>query len=309
MTLITENQSAVSENNGNWPRTILEAYRRWRGPYTVENASALLQEEPLELYNGWLVWKKMTDAKERRIAGIIQEILSIAARAANFAQAYPDQFECEMVSGDIVKPDVCLVSHERFKAKVIGRVPGKDHFLLEGGPELVVEIRSRSNTRKEEAAKRQQYFESGTLVVWDVEPEKQIIWVYEVENPEKAVEYKADSIISCERLLPGWRRTVKDFFTPELSAEQIVGEVAQQWRAESRAEGRAEGLVEGRAEGELAASRKILVRLAQRRFGAENLPADFESRLNNYTSEQLDALVDSVATSATIEEWLASFPA
>ncbi len=38
------------ENSGHWPRTIIEAYSRWRGLYTLYNAETLLQEEPLEFY-------------------------------------------------------------------------------------------------------------------------------------------------------------------------------------------------------------------------------------------------------------------
>ena len=94
---------------GNWPADIGEAYRRYRGPHTIQNAEVLIQEEPLEIYNGWLVWQDMTDAEERRIAAVIQEILSMAARVVNFGQAYPDQFECLMINEDIFKPDVCLV--------------------------------------------------------------------------------------------------------------------------------------------------------------------------------------------------------
>lgn len=51
----------------------------------------------------------MTDAEERRIAATIQVILDIAARAAGFGQAYPDQLECVMVNQDVPKPDVCYL--------------------------------------------------------------------------------------------------------------------------------------------------------------------------------------------------------
>lgn len=56
-----------SDLPGHWPRDLLEAYARDPGPYTLDNAEALLDNEPLELYNGWLVWQEMTDFPERRI--------------------------------------------------------------------------------------------------------------------------------------------------------------------------------------------------------------------------------------------------
>lgn len=76
---------------GHWPRNILEAYARYPGPYTIENAETILAEEPVELYNGWLVWQEMTDVTERRVVATIQAMLDISARKAGFGQALPDQ--------------------------------------------------------------------------------------------------------------------------------------------------------------------------------------------------------------------------
>ena len=52
------------------------ARARARGPYTVENAERYLDEESVELYNGWLVWQEITDAIERRIVNNMQEMLA-----------------------------------------------------------------------------------------------------------------------------------------------------------------------------------------------------------------------------------------
>lgn len=278
-----------------WPRTIGEAYQRGRGPYTLDNAWVLLEEEKLELYNGWLVWQEMTDPKERRIAGTIQEILSLAARAAHFGQAYPDQFECKMKSGDTLKPDVSLISTARFSTRLVKAGPNKEHQVLQGGPELVVEVRSPSNRRSEERRKRRKYFENETLVVWDVDPEQAKVWVYELESQQQPQEYKAEDIITCERLLPGWQHKVADFFALELSAEQVVGQVAAQWREEGREEGQKQALL------------NVLLLQAGIRFGTA-LPADLAAHLNSFSLEQLTGLVTTIATSLSLEDWLATFP-
>lgn len=295
-----------------WPLDRAAAYQRMRGPYTIYNATTLVGEEPLEIFNGWLVWQAITDAEERRIAATIQEILSLAARAIGFGQAYPDQFECVMVNEDIHKPDVCVISKERYERRVEPIEPGGKHLVLKGSPELVVEIRSPSNRRTQERKKRKSYFESGTLVVWDVDYEKRKIWVYELANADNGQEYTEKDEISCEPVLGGWRRRVGDFFSKDLSAEEIVGQVAEQWRAESEAKGRAtgreEGLITGREEGELVALRKVLLRQAYRRYGKAKFGADLEARLNRYNASQLVDLADNIATSLNLEEWLASFP-
>ena len=287
-----------------WPTNILEAYRRSRGIYTAANVGVLLAEEPLELFNGWLVWKKMTDAEDRRIASIIEVIVTLAARHLGFGQTYPDQLECVMINGDTFKPDVSLISDANFDKLVQPVAPGREHKIFKGGPDLVVEIRSPSNTRQEERRKRQIYFESGTQVVWDVDPKKQRMIVYEVENPDKGIEYPSKAEISCERLLPGWRRPVRDFFSKTLTAEDMAGDAAKQWRAESRAEGEALG----RAEGELDAIRKIISRQLRLRFGLEFVPAELEARLRGYNGEQLTDLVDKLMVSSSLEEWQSHFP-
>jgi hypothetical protein len=150
-----------------WPDDIEDAYRRASGPYTIANAITLIEEEPLELFNGWLVWQEMTNAEERRIAA-----------------------------------------------------------------------------------------------------------------------------------------KVADFFSKNLSAEQIVGEAAQQWRAESEEKGRDVG----REEGELEALRKVLLRQASRRYGVANLPADLETKLREYNTDQLIELADGIAVGLNLKDWLASFP-
>ncbi len=301
-TSAAQKQSLMTKDGSEWPRTILEAYARERGPYTLENADALLEGEPLELYNGWLVWQALTDFEERRIATNMLVILDLAARTTGFGQGYFDQVECEMVSEDVFKPDFCLVSKERAKNSL--KITGpNDRQVLVGGPELAVELRSPPNTRKEEREKRRQYFENGTLVVWDIDPEQHKIWVWTAENPAQSQLFVEGDVITCPEILPGWQRAVLDLFAENLSAEAMVGEAAQNWRAESRAEGLEQGLEQGRAEGELQTLRKIVLLQAQARFGIE-LPADLEARLSRYDAGQLTNLVVSINTSASLTDWL-----
>ncbi len=289
--------------NCDWPREIGEAYARGRGPYTVKNVTILLEEEPLELYNGWLVWQEMTEPLERRAAARIMIILDLVARAAGYGQGYPDQVECYLENGNVIKPDACIISDRLFAEKVRSvKKPDKDgkHTMLHGAPELVVEIRSPSNRRTKEKLKRQDYFDNGAQVIWDVDYKKGIIWVYEAVTPDQNQEYTGEAKISCEALFPGWKRKVADFFSQNLSAEQIVGEEAAKWRAESRSE--------GQSEGELATLKKMLLRQSSRRFGSEPLPADLESRLDGLDAAQLEQLEDTLATSPTLHEWLTTFP-
>jgi Uma2 family endonuclease len=295
VTLLTDGrESADFEPADHWPRDILEAYARYPGPYTFENAETILEEEPVELYNGWLVWQEMTDVIERRAVATIQDMLSISARNAGFGQALPDQLECLLSNGDTVKPDASLVSWARLETCVQPTGP-HGRPTLQGGPELVIEVRSPSNWRAQERRKRGLYFENGVQIVWDVDEERQIIWVYRAEAPDEPIRYDADDEIDCEPLLPGWRRRVGDMFAARASAETVVGEVADRWRAEGIAEGAAKTL------------RRVLPRLVRAYFGVEP-PADLPERLASCDLDQLEALEAALETCDSLDEWLTTLP-
>lgn len=286
----------VDERPEHWPRDLLEAYARYRGPYTVENAETLLEEEAVELYHGWLVWQDMTDLPERRLVTTLQMMLDLSARKCGFGQTLSDQLECLLSDGSVVKPDASLVSWQRLQNDV-GPSGPRQRLLLRGGPELVVEVRSPSNRRAQERRKRQLYFTNRVELVWDVDPVRQLIWVYQATAPAKPRQYTITDTIDCE-LLPGWQRQVADIFAAEASAEAVAGEVAQAWLAE----GRAEGQVEGRAEGRVEALREMLPMLVQMRFGA-GLPADVATRLTRCQEAQLHHLQTAVTTCASLAEW------
>lgn len=233
-------QRKQSERNGDaqvaWLDDPEEAMARERGPYTIENAEQYLDEEPVELYNGWLVWQEMTDAVERTIIATIQEALSLSARKAGFGQVLPDQVECLLTNGNTIKPDACLISWQRLRDHVQPYGPRERPTLMQC-PELVIEVRSPSNRRRQEARKRAMYFAQGTEIVWDVDEKSRIIYVYRAEAPDQPVRYGVEDEINCEPLLPRWRRRVADLFNLEASAEAIAGEVVEEWKEEGREEG------------------------------------------------------------------------
>lgn len=244
--------AAITETNGklhtrieerldHWPRDILEAYERGRGPYTVDNANTILEEEAVELYNGWLVWQEMTNPIERRVVANLQTMLDLSARKAGFGQAMPDQLECLLSNGDVVKPDASLLSWQRLEHSLVLTGPNQ-RPLLQGGPQLVIEVRSPSNWRAQERRKRQLYFANRVQIVWDVDEANQVIWVYRAEKPEQPTRYAIGDEITCEPLLPGWRRAITDIFAEQASAEAVAGEVAVAWRTEGVEIGRAEGV-------------------------------------------------------------------
>jgi len=287
--------SGRSDTSCHWPRDLQEAYARYRGPYTMDNAETLLEEEAVELYHGWLVWQEMTDPVERRVVANIQEMLSMSARKAGFGQALPDQLECLLTNGDVVKPDASLISWQRLRTAVQPYGP-RQRPVLRGGPELVVEVRSPSHRRAQERRKRAFYFANQVQIVWDVDEPHQVIWVYRAAAPTQPTRFSMEDSIDCEPLLPGWRRRVADIFAEQASAEAMAGEVAQAWIAEGVAAGMATTL------------RQVLPVLVRAHYGVD-IPADLQERLAGCELAQLQALQAAVETAPSLEAWLQLVPA
>ena len=299
----TRSRQAQTQPAGEWPRDILEAFSRHPGPYTLDDVTAILGEEPVELLNGWLVRQEMTDLFERRVVSNLQSALDLAARDAGFGQVLGDQTECLLSNGSVVKPDIALVSYQRLAAAVPMGPLLRPTMI--GSPELVVEVRSPSNRRTQEEFKRSLYFTNGTKLVWDVDDRRQQIWVYRAEHPDRPTHLKLPDTLDCEPLIPGWRRQMADLFAERVSAKALAGEVAVKWTAEGKAQGIAEGKAQGIAEGESRALRSLIPTLARLRFGAD-LPADFSATLDTLQHNQLLRLQASIGTSTTFTEWLAA---
>lgn len=89
-----------------------------------------------------------------------------------------------------------------------GPLPAKPMRFIAGPPNLAVEVRSEGDygpaAERAMAAKRADYFEAGTLVVWDVDPEAETIRVYRSTDPTTPTVYAKGTIAEAEPAVPGW---------------------------------------------------------------------------------------------------------
>jgi Uma2 family endonuclease len=89
--------------------------------------------------------------------------------------------------------------------------------FYEGAPVFAVEVRSENDYGKtaedEIAAKRRDYFATGTLVVWDVDLlSDEVVRVYRADAPEQPVVYRRGEVAEAEPAVPGWRFSVDELF-------------------------------------------------------------------------------------------------
>jgi Uma2 family endonuclease len=90
-----------------------------------------------------------------------------------------------------------------------GPLPANLMRFIEGPPTLAIEVRSEGDytpsAQTEMAAKRLDYFEAGTAVVWDVDPIAETITAYRSTNPDAPVVYNRGQVAEAEPVVSGWR--------------------------------------------------------------------------------------------------------
>jgi len=93
-------------------------------------------------------------------------------------------------------------------AYYVGPKPANRMWFVLGPPTFAVEVRIENDYGKaaeeEIAAKRRDYFEAGTLVVWDVDTKEESIHVYRLSDPDKKTTYRRGQTAEAEPALLGW---------------------------------------------------------------------------------------------------------
>jgi Uma2 family endonuclease len=164
-----------------------------------------------ELIGGRIVPLMPTGRRPNRVAGRIFRLLDDHARATGVGEAYTDNMGFtvpELPSGrESFSPDASYYA---------GPFPADDMRFIDGPPTFAVEVRSEGDcgdaAEAELAAKRDDYFAAGTLVVWDVDPVAGIIVCYRSAAPAQPVRFQRGQVADAEPAVPGWRVSVDEIF-------------------------------------------------------------------------------------------------
>lgn len=97
-----------------------------------------------------------------------------------------------------------------------GPPPANRMRFVTGVPDYAVEVRSENDSgpeaERELAETRADYFEAGTLVVWDVDPIAEMVARYTATDPLTPVVFRRGDVADAEPAGPGWRLAVDDIF-------------------------------------------------------------------------------------------------
>ncbi len=98
----------------------------------------------------------------------------------------------------------------------VGPAPEDPMRFVRGAPTFAAEVRSETDygpaAEREIAAKRSDYFEAGTAVVWDVDPIARTIRKYRAESPAEPTSFGRGEEADAEPAVPGWRIPVDRLF-------------------------------------------------------------------------------------------------
>jgi Uma2 family endonuclease len=161
-----------------------------------------------EIVNGELVILSPTGYLPGYAGGEIFASLREYARRMKTGLATPDNvgYAVNLPQRDSFSPDAAFYTGQPTGMK-----------FLEGAPVFAAEVRSEGDygERAEQAIarKRAEYFEAGTLVVWDVDLlSETVVKVYRASNPYLPTVYRRGEMAEAEPAVPGWKMLVDDLF-------------------------------------------------------------------------------------------------
>jgi len=172
-----------------------------RAPATLDDLYRV--EGKAELIKGRIVQLMATGRRPNRVASRIFRSLDDHAQAAGRGEAYTDNMGFAV--------PVLVSGRESFSPHAsyfLGSFPANEMRFLVGQPVFAVEVRSENDygdaADSARAAKRADYFEAGTLVVWDVDPIADLISKYRFDAPEQPEVFARGQVADAEPAVPNW---------------------------------------------------------------------------------------------------------
>jgi Uma2 family endonuclease len=164
-----------------------------------------------ELVEGILVERPQMSYFEDSLATVLGCYLHLYLQKTRLGKGFSAGAIYRMRSGNLRVPDYSVCLKDKFPTGKVTRVP-----IADFAPDLAVEVLSRSNTVDEIARKRQELFESGTQLIWIVDPGRRVV---EVHSPSGQLTVLSEAdVLTGGELLPGFNLSISQWF---LEAEVV----------------------------------------------------------------------------------------
>jgi Uma2 family endonuclease len=176
------------------------------GTATVTDVTHIWEKEGrwCELVEGVLVEKTM-GLQESSLAVFLAGILNLFVIPRNLGKVTGADGTIQLVTDLVRIPDVAFFSWDRLPNRQMPKGPVP--LVV---PNLAIEVLSKGNTPKEMAIKREEYFNAGVELVWEVDPRKRSVVVF--SSLKDSTTLTIDDALDGGAVLPGFALPLKDLF-------------------------------------------------------------------------------------------------
>ena len=187
--------------------------QRSRTLFTYEDYRNTPEDERYELIDGELIMAAAPSVIHQIVQDNIGLPLNLFIRANNLGRMLYAATDVYLSDTNVVQPDLLFVSRER--AHIL------TYSVVNGAPDLVVEILSPSTARRDAIQKRELYARYRVPEYWQAETDSPRVTVLALAGADYEVAGlygMGDTLVS--PLLPGFRLDVDDIFDADVLALQ-----------------------------------------------------------------------------------------
>jgi Uma2 family endonuclease len=163
------------------------------------------QNKLCELVDGVLVEKAMGYC-ESLLAILLGRILLDFVEPRNLGLVSGADGSMRLFPGLVRIPDVAFASWDRFPDRKVPTEP-----IPSLAPDLVIEVLSESNTKREMERKRGEYFSSGVRLLWEIDPVPRIVTVYTPDGGVAVLD--SSQVLDGADVLEGFTLKLSDLFS------------------------------------------------------------------------------------------------
>jgi Uma2 family endonuclease len=181
-------------------------FRPYPGTATLQDVIEVKAREGklCELVDGVLV-EKAVGYSESGLAIFLGFLLNAFVLPRNLGIVSGADGTVELMAGLVRIPDVAFTRWDRLPGQRYPTAP-----VPQLAPNLAVEVLSQSNTPREMALKRQDYFSVGVELVWEIDPDIRTVAVYTSET--HVTNLTATDTLDGGSVLPGFTLPLHDLF-------------------------------------------------------------------------------------------------
>lgn len=164
---------------------------------TVDELAQLPDYERFELVKGEMVQMAPPGGEHGELALDLGSILRAYVRANDLGKAFVETGYILRRDPDTVRgPDISFLRKDRLPPE------GTPRSFIDGPPDLAIEIVSPHDTVEEVDLKVEDYLQSGTRLVWVVQPKSRRVMVYRPDGSGRMLQ--AYETLTGEDVIPGF---------------------------------------------------------------------------------------------------------